>query len=336
MQEDPVDIVIMWVDGASPEFQDIYKSEVARLVSRGINVKDQKGRHRDNGELLFLLRSINMYMPWYRKIFIVTNGQKPRYVDFSSDRISLITHREIFPKKEDAPSFNTFAIESTLHNIPDLSEVFIRFSDDFFLGRQIEPSDLFGESGHGKFFFGTNFFNTDDSVYHRTLQHNAVEFWKKYRYLPLINTLHVPQLRRKSYQKSMIKAWKTWFSSTRRHKFRDTTDAIGLFLYPYFVIQNYQDADFRAHVNDLFRPGSDRGSYYAQINVGTAENWQAKVADLQNKRPIFFNLNDTIPDHLMAEAIRSTSVALHTLFPHPSPYEKVTDNMPGFYTGGLD
>jgi len=43
--------------------------------------------------------------------------------------------QEIFPRKDDLPTFNSAAIECHLHRIPGLSENFLYFNDDFLLGK---------------------------------------------------------------------------------------------------------------------------------------------------------------------------------------------------------
>lgn len=42
---------------------------------RNITQISTKNRFRDNDELRFSLRSLHMYAPWIRHIFVVTNGQ---------------------------------------------------------------------------------------------------------------------------------------------------------------------------------------------------------------------------------------------------------------------
>jgi len=42
-----------------------------------------KGRFTDMNQMLYSLRSIEMYAPWIRNIFIVTNGQIPNWLNLS-------------------------------------------------------------------------------------------------------------------------------------------------------------------------------------------------------------------------------------------------------------
>ena len=74
----------------------------------------------DFNQLMYSVRSIEMYAPWIRKIWIVTNGQKPTWLNQGNAHIEVVPHDKIFPKKEDLPTFNSRAIESHLHQIPGL------------------------------------------------------------------------------------------------------------------------------------------------------------------------------------------------------------------------
>ena len=77
----------------------------------------------DFDQLLYSLRSIELYAPWIRHVFIVTNGQIPYWLD--SDRVTIITHNDIYPDKSHLPTFSSPSIETHLHRIPNLSERFI-------------------------------------------------------------------------------------------------------------------------------------------------------------------------------------------------------------------
>ena len=85
------------------------------------------GPFLDFNQLKYSLRSIEMYAPWIRNIFIVTNGQKPSWANFDHPRISIITHSEIFEDESDLPTFNSMAIEVHLHKIPGLRNIFNEF-----------------------------------------------------------------------------------------------------------------------------------------------------------------------------------------------------------------
>ena len=49
-------------------------------------------RFEDNEELRYSLRSLEQYAPWVRRIFIVTNGQIPYWLNLDNPRVSIVTH----------------------------------------------------------------------------------------------------------------------------------------------------------------------------------------------------------------------------------------------------
>lgn len=49
-------------------------------------------RFQDNEELRYSLRSIEMFAPWVRNIYIVTNGQLPNWLNLEHPRLKVITH----------------------------------------------------------------------------------------------------------------------------------------------------------------------------------------------------------------------------------------------------
>lgn len=121
-------------------------------------------RFRDNDELRlyfgccirsrYSLRSLEKNAPWIRHIYIVTNGQIPSWLNTDNPRVSIITHEEIFSEPDALPTFSSPAIEFNLHHIPGLSEYFLYFNDDVFLGDVVYPYDLM-DLQHGQFFFAS-------------------------------------------------------------------------------------------------------------------------------------------------------------------------------------
>lgn len=84
-----------------------------------------------------------------RKIFIVTNGQIPSWLNVQHPRIHLIPHETIFANASHLPTFSSPAIEANLHRIPGLSEHFVYLNDDVMFGRAVYPSD-FHTTGNGQ------------------------------------------------------------------------------------------------------------------------------------------------------------------------------------------
>lgn len=103
-------------------------------------------RFSDKYELKFSLRSLERYAPWIGHVYIVTNGQIPYWLDLDCDKVTVVSHSEIFTDSYDLPTFSSPAIESHLHRIPGLSTRFIYFNDDVFLGAPTYLEDFVSDS----------------------------------------------------------------------------------------------------------------------------------------------------------------------------------------------
>lgn len=140
-----IDLVYMWVNGNDPEWQKKHQ-KFANRTSTDPSILC-KGRYAENDELKYSIRSIELYAPWIRKIFIVTDHQTPEWIDLSNPKIRIVDHSEIMPA-ESLPCFNSSVIEHFLHKIPGLSEHFLFSNDDMFLNRPVSPQDFFTPEGY--------------------------------------------------------------------------------------------------------------------------------------------------------------------------------------------
>ena len=100
-------------------------------------------RFHDNEELRFSIRSVLKFAPWVRRIFIVTNGQIPNWLDLSNPRVTIVPHYQIFRNLSHLPTFSSPAIESHLHRIPGLSKKFLYMNDDVMFGKPVFPEDFY-------------------------------------------------------------------------------------------------------------------------------------------------------------------------------------------------
>jgi len=107
-------------------------------------------RNSYNNELKYSLRSIDRFAPWVNKIYILMNTYKqPSWIK-PTDKIIFLEHKDTFPSKEYLPNTNSNAIETTICNIPNLSEHYIYFNDDVFLGKPIKYTHFFTPDGKAK------------------------------------------------------------------------------------------------------------------------------------------------------------------------------------------
>lgn len=138
-----IDLVYLWVDGNDPKWIAKRNATVGTPDGGG---KHCEGRYANHDELKYSLRSAEKYAPWIRKIFIVTDGQTPAWLETSNPRVQIVDHKEILPA-ESLPCFNSVVIEHFLSKIPGLAEHFLYANDDMLFNRPVLPSDFFAEDG---------------------------------------------------------------------------------------------------------------------------------------------------------------------------------------------
>jgi hypothetical protein len=147
---EPIDAVIAWVDGNDP----VQKVKMLPYLSKFNDVpEDLAGptRFSSEGEIFYCVASILRFASFVRKIFIVTDQQNPNVDHFIQTNfpentipVEIVDHTIIFKGYEQIlPVFNSLSIETCLFRIPDLSENFVYFNDDFFLVRPITETDWF-------------------------------------------------------------------------------------------------------------------------------------------------------------------------------------------------
>lgn len=148
----PVDLVYLWVDGKDPAWLEKKRETLERVTGRVLPEAAAESRFRDHGELRYSLRSVHRYVPWARKIYIVTDRQIPDWLNVDEPRIRVIDHKELFGDEGTLPTFNSHAIASRLHHIDGLSDNYLYMNDDVMFGRRVSRSHFFHGNGMAKFF----------------------------------------------------------------------------------------------------------------------------------------------------------------------------------------
>lgn len=167
-----IDFVITWVDGSDPK----WLAEKQRTIERlGLDTKSIKHieqspqieksatpsqsqklshcnfdcselRFRNDFDFLkFWFRGVEKFAPWVHRIFFITSGHLPQWLNLNHPKLKIIRHSDFIPKKY-LPTFNSHTIENNLHRIKDLSEYFVYFNDDFYLLKKTQPTDFFIET----------------------------------------------------------------------------------------------------------------------------------------------------------------------------------------------
>ena len=137
-REYPIDIVIIWVDGGDPR----WLRQKRKYEKDKNDESNSLIRYRDWGQLKYVFRGIDKFMPWINKVFFVTCGQTPEWLNVNHEKIVLVNHADFIPETN-LPTFSSSAIEMYLNRIPGLSEHFIYFNDDMFVVNKVSPSDFF-------------------------------------------------------------------------------------------------------------------------------------------------------------------------------------------------
>ena len=141
----PIDLVYLWVDGSDPTWlakKQQYLPSAENIEPRGA----VQERWQDNDELRHSLRSAEMFAPWIRHIYIVTDNQHPKWLKRDHPKVSVVPHTAIFPA-DVLPVFNSNAIETRLPFIPGLAEHFLFANDDMFFGRETYADFFFTPAG---------------------------------------------------------------------------------------------------------------------------------------------------------------------------------------------
>lgn len=138
-----IDFVLPWVDGDNEEWKKIRKQYMSKQEDN--DDSNSSARFRDMETLKYVLRSIEKNCPWYHKIYLITKGYYPEWLNTNSPKIELITEDELFIDKSHLPTFNSGAIEMNLSNIKGLSSQFVYLNDDMVILRKLESSRFFVE-----------------------------------------------------------------------------------------------------------------------------------------------------------------------------------------------
>ncbi len=132
------DIVIPWVDPLDPEW--IKQKEHYQKESGDADFRPS--RYRDWDQLKYVFRSIEKNCPWVDKVFFITSGQLPSWMNPDCEKLIWIRHEDYIPE-EYLPTFSSHPIELNLYRIDELSDRFIYFNDDMFVISPMEESLFF-------------------------------------------------------------------------------------------------------------------------------------------------------------------------------------------------
>ncbi|MBR1739693.1 MAG: Stealth CR1 domain-containing protein [Ruminococcus sp.] len=137
----PIDIVVPWVDPTDPVWQEEkrYWSEKEGVLSTS---DDGENRYRDWDTVRYLLRSIDKFAPWVRRVHFITYGHLPEWLDTNAPRLHIVKHSDYLDPRY-LPTYSSHTIELSMHKIKGLAEQFIYFNDDIVITRPVKPERFF-------------------------------------------------------------------------------------------------------------------------------------------------------------------------------------------------
>lgn len=327
-----IDIVITWVDGNDPKWQ----KEKNKYLKTEDNVNNSV-RFRDWDNLQYIFRGIENYMPWINRIYFVTWGHLPKWLDTTNPKLTIVNHSDFIPK-EYLPTFNSHTIELNLHRIKGLSEHFIYFNDDTFILNNLRPTDFFKKSlpcdtavlnpiicvgnDHFSNVSANNMQIINNSFSKKDTIKNAVFKWYNLKYgINMIRTFcmvpwnkfpgfynnHLPNAYLKSTFADVWRNQKEVLDNTCSCHLRDNFTNVNQWLIKYWQF-----------ASNKFMPRSYKiGKYY---EISNNNNEIINVIVKQKYKMIC--LNDSIKINDFEKAKREINNALEKVFPNKSTFEK--------------
>lgn len=135
-----IDFVLAWVDGQDKKWRE---QKEKYLKSSGMDaVDDREERYRDWDNLRYWFRGVEKFAPWVHRIYFVTCGHLPLWLNTGNPKLMITCHKDYIPEKF-LPTFNSNTIELCFNRIEGLSEQFVYFNDDCFIIDNLKPGDFF-------------------------------------------------------------------------------------------------------------------------------------------------------------------------------------------------
>jgi len=234
-----IDMVFSWVDGTSSEFQRARARRMAAYVVG--DGDDSEARYRQIDELKYALRSVNLYAPWIRRIFIVTDSPRPVWLA-DHPRVTIVRSEEFFADTSVLPTHNSHAVESQLHHIEGLSEHFIYSNDDMFFGRPVRPEMFFSPGGITKFIEATTRIglgepDTQRSGFENGARVNRALLRQRFGRTTTRHLEHAATPLRRSVMAELEAEFAADFARTAASAFRSSTDiSVTNSLYHYYAL----------------------------------------------------------------------------------------------------
>ncbi|MEW9526915.1 stealth family protein [Microbispora sp. NPDC049125] len=316
----PIDAVYTWVDGGDPAWRARRDAALHGGPQGGQPGRPDGGlsematteaRFTSRDELRYSLRSLFTYAPWINRVWIVTDGQTPSWLDTADPMVTVVDHKEIFSDPSVLPVFNSHAIETQLHHIDGLSEHFLYLNDDFFLGRPLSPRTFFEANGITHFFpslvhvpFGVP--EDEESPVHAAGMNNRRILEELCGRTLTQKLKHVPYALRRSLMYELEERFAPEFEATARSAFRTSADIS--------VVSSL--AHYYGYLSGRAVPGSID---YTYVDLSLRKTPAKLRRMLARRRYDAYCLNDTAPTTPEQDALLARF--LEAYYPTPAPFE---------------
>lgn len=281
--EDKIDFVVTWVDNTDFQWQ---KSKEEYYP---VNKKDESNstiRYRDWGTLKYWFRAIEKNAGWVNKIYFVTCGQIPSWLNIDNEKLVLVNHEEYIPK-EYLPTFNSNVIEIFFNRIPKLSEKFVYFNDDVFVLNKIDKTYFFENNlPKDALVFNAVSVNSKNSIIEHTVLNNLEILSKYFDKKDVINN-NKRKVYNLKYGKDLIKSvllspWKYFTGIENYHT-----------AMPY--LKSTWDMLWSKEENTLQMIGKNKFRTKYDINHWIFKYWQlfeGKFIPTSNKKNVYYDLKN--------------------------------------------
>lgn len=317
-----MDAVIAWVDSTSSSWRNSYGIHKSEAPFFGLN----EARFRNNGELKYLLRSIELNMQFVDNIYIVTAGEAPDFVDFTHERIHLITHEEIAPVGCLLPTFSSDVIETFIHNIKGLSSDFLYFNDDFLVLNPVSK----------EFFIDSNCYwiNQDLPVLNRIEVPNnpwerklcntrdRLSSWVN-QDITLMTVPHTPRLLRKSIYSKILEMVKEDIGYLRSKRFRDDERELQFQTFYNSMVVNCESIRDEFEIKVCSRR-LDRSNSISLHIRDSVEDFISQISLIDEFSPQFICIQDEMDGHVAHSdpRLEAYHAYMNKLFPVKATFER--------------
>lgn len=310
----PIDVVYTWVDGDDPSW--IATKQEHEAEAAGVEYHPEANhiaRFRSRDELRYSLRSLEMYAPWIRNVYLVTSGQVPTWLDLTHPKIKLIRHDEIYDDQSSLPTFNSNSIISRLHHIDGLSEHYIYMNDDVFLGKPILPDEFFYPNGIARVSISNNRrpFGKSSALDepHFNLTRNIRNLLDDEFGTTISRAIkHTPHPQLRSVHKEMEQKFLETYKATWASKFRHHSDIVADQMHHYYA--------------QLIGRAVPTRLSYSYINILDDSYRGVMTNALRDRNRYTLCLNDSPVEGATPLDDMEVTQFLNEYFPIPSTYEK--------------